>query len=157
MWHDTAADGSSEREVNVCPKASLYHARRPQTRTLIMHHVSVLNAVQGVLDLGFSSLLHPASAQGMLVSGWCMNVSQRSGANKWPLNPDSACFLQRQPRAVIQRDEYMASEPPTRPPATSGHVSCWQHGCDGRTFTSLRNYRRHINEKERLTSKACCL
>jgi hypothetical protein len=33
---------------------------------------------------------------------------------------------------------------------------CWQHGCQGRTFTSFSNYRRHVKEKEGRIKKAVC-
>ncbi|THZ03699.1 hypothetical protein D6C93_02877 [Aureobasidium pullulans] len=34
---------------------------------------------------------------------------------------------------------------PTRNPKSP--IRCWLHGCDGRTFSSLSNYRRHCKEK----------
>ena len=33
------------------------------------------------------------------------------------------------------------------PNINKGQVQCWQHGCNGRTFSSLSNYRRHCREK----------
>lgn len=32
---------------------------------------------------------------------------------------------------------------------------CWEHGCNGRSFKSLRNYRRHVAEQKGLDSAAC--
>jgi hypothetical protein len=39
---------------------------------------------------------------------------------------------------------------------TAPPIKCWQHGCNGRTFKSFRNYRRHCKEKDGLTSKSSC-
>ena len=33
------------------------------------------------------------------------------------------------------------------PKINKSQVQCWQHGCKGRTFSSLSNYRRHCREK----------
>ena len=33
------------------------------------------------------------------------------------------------------------------PNINKSQVRCWQHGCNGRTFSSLSNYRRHCREK----------
>ncbi|KAF2722287.1 hypothetical protein K431DRAFT_266617 [Polychaeton citri CBS 116435] len=33
---------------------------------------------------------------------------------------------------------------------------CYQHGCDGRSFTSLSNYRRHCREKASAKPKPTC-
>lgn len=36
-------------------------------------------------------------------------------------------------------------------------VPCWLHGCNGRTFSSLSNYRRHCREKSRSSAQNTCL
>jgi hypothetical protein len=51
------------------------------------------------------------------------------------------------------------STPHQTPPATmlsSGYLRCWQHGCGGRSFSSLSNYRRHCKEKDGQRAKAIC-
>lgn len=35
-------------------------------------------------------------------------------------------------------------------------IKCWQHGCRGRTFSLLSNYRRHCKEKDGIKHKAIC-
>nr|POF17634.1 hypothetical protein CFP56_13048 [Quercus suber] len=54
----------------------------------------------------------------------------------------------------------------TSPEATSGEnpaetlcngaIRCWSHGCNGREFSSLGNYRRHFREQHRVCKKFCC-
>lgn len=39
-------------------------------------------------------------------------------------------------------------------PGPTRSYRCWQHGCDGRSFSSLSNYRRHL--RERLGPRARC-
>ena len=41
------------------------------------------------------------------------------------------------------------------PNINKSQVQCWQHGCNGRTFSSLSNYRRHCREK-RLNQQPTC-
>jgi hypothetical protein len=35
-------------------------------------------------------------------------------------------------------------------------IRCWQHGCEGRSFSNISNYRRHCKEKSELQTKAVC-
>lgn len=42
------------------------------------------------------------------------------------------------------------------PPCKASVYYCWSHGCDGRSFSSLANYRRHIREKSGIHSKVAC-
>lgn len=54
---------------------------------------------------------------------------------------------------------YNVSEPwyTAPPPSTdSGAVQCWQHGCDGRFFASVSNYRRHCREKDGSNARVAC-
>lgn len=37
-----------------------------------------------------------------------------------------------------------------------GKFQCWEHGCGGRTFTNLSNYRRHCRERSLSHSKSQC-
>lgn len=39
--------------------------------------------------------------------------------------------------------------PTTKPSKQELPVQCWQHGCNGRSFSSLSNYRRHIRERSK--------
>ncbi|PMB70837.1 hypothetical protein BB8028_0002g04580 [Beauveria bassiana] len=39
--------------------------------------------------------------------------------------------------------------------AADGRLRCFDHGCDGRTFSSPENYRRHIREKQRPVDAIC--
>jgi hypothetical protein len=52
------------------------------------------------------------------------------------------------------------SEPPSisvcRPEtSSSGDYRCYQHGCEGRRFSSSENYRRHIRERNKLDRTTC--
>nr|POF11465.1 zinc finger protein 410 [Quercus suber] len=38
----------------------------------------------------------------------------------------------------------------------NGAIRCWSHGCNGREFSSLGNYRRHFREQHRVCKKFCC-
>lgn len=38
----------------------------------------------------------------------------------------------------------------------STSIQCWIHGCEGRTFTCLSNYRRHCKEKDSIYAKVAC-
>lgn len=42
------------------------------------------------------------------------------------------------------------------PPHKAQVYYCWSHGCNGRSFSSLTNYRRHIREKSGMYSRAIC-
>jgi hypothetical protein len=50
--------------------------------------------------------------------------------------------------------QHMASV--RRPFAAIGTINCWLHGCEGRSFSSMGNYRRHCREKDGLVKKATC-
>lgn len=39
--------------------------------------------------------------------------------------------------------------------SSSGDYRCYQHGCEGRRFSSSENYRRHIRERSRLDRTTC--
>lgn len=39
--------------------------------------------------------------------------------------------------------------------AADGRLRCYDHGCDGRTFSSPENFRRHIREKQRSIVAIC--
>jgi hypothetical protein len=52
------------------------------------------------------------------------------------------------------------SEPPllsvSRPDtSSSGDYRCYQHGCEGRQFSSAENYRRHIRERNQSNRTTC--
>lgn len=39
---------------------------------------------------------------------------------------------------------------------SNGAIRCWSHGCNGREFSSLGNYRRHFREQHRVCKKFNC-
>lgn len=39
---------------------------------------------------------------------------------------------------------------------SSDCIRCWQHGCGGRSFSNVSNYRRHCKEKSEHRTKASC-
>nr|POF13821.1 hypothetical protein CFP56_02845 [Quercus suber] len=41
-------------------------------------------------------------------------------------------------------------------PVTPNYIRCWQHGCGGRSFSKLSNYRRHCKEKSEMIAKPVC-
>jgi len=71
------------------------------------------------------------------------------------------------PEIAAPMSTYYSHQPPeqiispsaaTRLTASSKPVSvrCWNHGCGGRGFSSLGNYRRHVREKARLAKTFRC-
>jgi hypothetical protein len=49
--------------------------------------------------------------------------------------------------ATVNRDQACSKERPR----------CYEHGCDGRTFSCWENYRRHIREKTRSSAVMCTI
>jgi hypothetical protein len=48
---------------------------------------------------------------------------------------------------VEEQGNVITSRPPPLATSPSMQYACWQHGCNGRTFTTLSNYRRHCKER----------
>lgn len=54
--------------------------------------------------------------------------------------------------------DLLRTAPPPQMPClkpTTRVYYCWQHGCSGRSFSKLSNYRRHCREKTNITSASC--
>lgn len=61
--------------------------------------------------------------------------------------------------AAVSSHSHSLSQPGYTVPQSStdsGAVQCWQHGCDGRFFASVSNYRRHCKEKDGSSARASC-
>jgi hypothetical protein len=54
-------------------------------------------------------------------------------------------------------DELMTSAPESQPTtASNGKAQCWEHGCNGRQFSTWSNLKRHQKEKSGKTKKVLC-
>jgi hypothetical protein len=45
---------------------------------------------------------------------------------------------------------------PNSPKICATHIECWLHGCKGRIFSSISNYRRHCKERNGIREKPVC-
>lgn len=54
------------------------------------------------------------------------------------------------------RGQTPSEKPNAEPRITSAHVQCWDHGCNGKRFSTLSNLFRHQREKKGLGANAVC-
>lgn len=54
---------------------------------------------------------------------------------------------------TVQEDFYHGTISETM---STEHIECWLHGCNGRVFASLSNYRRHCRERTNLADRPTC-
>lgn len=75
-----------------------------------------------------------------------------SGANI-PTSP----LCDEGPYRLLPAEHHELNSVATAPELVSRtEYQCWQHGCNGRSFTNLNNYRRHLIEKAGTYVKATC-
>jgi len=80
--------------------------------------------------------------------------------SSWPYAGDQICNKPTKGGTTsnnhIHKAHFKTPQVCKPPRLNSSCIRCWQHGCDGRTFSSLSNYRRHCKEKNQHQSKAVC-
>ncbi|KAL2046497.1 hypothetical protein ABVK25_011809 [Lepraria finkii] len=87
----------------------------------------------------------------------------------WPSSTSSysssSLYLNSTPNHLRQPNTIAGTNPihththpqPSLPLPTVSDIRCYDHGCDGRRFSSLGNYRRHIREKNQRAHTFPCL